>query len=660
MADIATLGIEVKTAGVEEATAELTKLSGAAARAEAAVDGFEAASQGATGAASSAAAGYTKQGAAAAVASKQVQLMTKAANDNKDSFKVSAADVENLAGMLKDVGVSAATSVSPLEIALDKGFEMAMMFGPMGAAGAVKTLGAAFNAIVNPLSLVTMGVVYAGAALVQMFMDGGSAAEKAEKDLKAFDALLQRIGEHSEEAEARIKKMQNVPLSSNALLADITEMEAALKADLADATSDLGGALERLRVYVRAPVEPELRSTRNAMADLGRELNAGGLTARDVYERLSAIRTAETTPSSLYETLKTLRENALAAAVLEAKLKSLGNFYATEDDRSLKGDRDPFVALQKKADDLRNSSELLKRMGIFDTAKLQSDLNSQTKDLRPSAEANANASSAFSGAVESVRERTEALVAQNEAQKNLNPLVNDYGYSLTKAKTAAELLAAAEQDKKKITPELTADIDKQAEALAQATVEQNKLNEATTKAKAALDFAKGAATGFLSTLRQGLVSGEGWFKSLGNAALSVLDKIASKIEETFVNALFSTNGGGFNLFSFLTGGAAAAAGGGSVGGGAAASAKVAASVARPAAPRNAAPPARTVAQGQGVHVTIGLKKDGLNISPEVVGVARNEAGRAAGAVKAGFETWRRNEQHRDIEKHIANRRVIGR
>jgi hypothetical protein len=49
MADIATLGIEVKTTGVEEATAELTKLSGAAARAEAAVDGLEVASQGQPG-----------------------------------------------------------------------------------------------------------------------------------------------------------------------------------------------------------------------------------------------------------------------------------------------------------------------------------------------------------------------------------------------------------------------------------------------------------------------------------------------------------------------------------------------------------------------------------------------------------------------------------
>jgi hypothetical protein len=83
------------------------------------------------------------------------------------------------------------------------------------------------------------------------------------------------------------------------------------------------------------------------------------------------------------------------------------------------------------------------------------------------------------------------------------------------------------------------------------------------KAKESLNFAKDAARGFLSDLRQGLMNGEGFWKSFGKAALNVLDKIINKIEDQLVNALFSANsagsgggllGGGGGLFGSILGG----------------------------------------------------------------------------------------------------------
>ncbi|WMW56470.1 hypothetical protein RE411_04610 [Agrobacterium pusense] len=70
---------------------------------------------------------------------------------------------------------------------------------------------------------------------------------------------------------------------------------------------------------------------------------------------------------------------------------------------------------------------------------------------------------------------------------------------------------------------------------------------ATEKMRDALDFAKDATNGFLSDFRQGLANGEGVWKSFGNAAMNVLNKIIDKIQTEFVDALFSTNsilGGG--------------------------------------------------------------------------------------------------------------------
>jgi hypothetical protein len=70
----------------------------------------------------------------------------------------------------------------------------------------------------------------------------------------------------------------------------------------------------------------------------------------------------------------------------------------------------------------------------------------------------------------------------------------------------------------------------------------------------------------LSDLRQGLQNGEGFWKSFGNAALNVIDKIVDRIETNLVNALFdakSAGGGSGGLFGSILGGIGSLFGGGS-------------------------------------------------------------------------------------------------
>ncbi|WP_311273541.1 MULTISPECIES: hypothetical protein [unclassified Rhizobium] len=78
---------------------------------------------------------------------------------------------------------------------------------------------------------------------------------------------------------------------------------------------------------------------------------------------------------------------------------------------------------------------------------------------------------------------------------------------------------------------------------------------ATEKMREALDFAKDATNGFLSDFRQGLENGESIWKSFGNAAMNVLNKIIDKIQTQLVDALFSANsmlGGGSSGGGFLS------------------------------------------------------------------------------------------------------------
>lgn len=91
-----------------------------------------------------------------------------AANTNVRSLGAANSNVANLAAQFQDIGVSAAMSMNPLQIALQQGTQIGAVLGPMGAAGAVKSLGSAFLSIISPVSLVTIGLVAAVAAGLQL------------------------------------------------------------------------------------------------------------------------------------------------------------------------------------------------------------------------------------------------------------------------------------------------------------------------------------------------------------------------------------------------------------------------------------------------------------------------------------------------------------
>lgn len=110
-----------------------------------------------------------------------------------------AFNTANLAAQFQDIGVTAAMGMSPLQIALQQGTQISAVLGPMGAAGAVKSLGAAFLSVINPVSLVTIGLVAASAAAIQYFgsMDWGSAKseETLKKEAELIDAVVQKWGD---------------------------------------------------------------------------------------------------------------------------------------------------------------------------------------------------------------------------------------------------------------------------------------------------------------------------------------------------------------------------------------------------------------------------------------------------------------------------------
>lgn len=97
------------------------------------------------------------------------------------SHQAAAGSVGNLVSQFNDIGMMIAAGQNPLQLAIQQGTQITQVIGPMGAGGAVKALGSAFIGMLNPINLVTLGVIAGGAALAQWAMSGEEAASAAER-----------------------------------------------------------------------------------------------------------------------------------------------------------------------------------------------------------------------------------------------------------------------------------------------------------------------------------------------------------------------------------------------------------------------------------------------------------------------------------------------
>lgn len=168
----------------------------------------------------------------------------------------------------------------------------------------------------------------------------------------------------------------------------------------------------------------------------------------------------------------------------------------------------------------------------------------------------------FQRETEQIRERTEAIRAETEAQAGLNPLIDDYGYTLEFAASKQDLLNAAKQAGLTITPELEASINALAEGYARASAGAEELAQSQEDVRRAADDFKNSAKditgGFISDLRSG--------KSAAEALASALDKVVDKLIDVALNSVFGTGGGSGGgilgglfggIFGFAKGGIAA-------------------------------------------------------------------------------------------------------
>lgn len=146
--------------------------------------------------------------------------------------------------------------------------------------------------------------------------------------------------------------------------------------------------------------------------------------------------------------------------------------------------------------------------------------------------------------LDSMNRKTEDFIANQELERQslfMNSQAAD------QARFAQELLNQAKADGLVITAELTAKIQTNAAAMAEAKAKTDNYREA-------VNFAKDTTKGFLNDLGNGLREGKNAWESFGNAASNVLNRIADKLVDMAVNNLFDAafggrgGGGSFGLF----------------------------------------------------------------------------------------------------------------
>ncbi|WP_315924830.1 tape measure protein [Mesorhizobium sp. SP-1A] len=142
--------------------------------------------------------------------------------------------------------------------------------------------------------------------------------------------------------------------------------------------------------------------------------------------------------------------------------------------------------------------------------------------------------------IQSIKERTAAIQAETTAMAGINPLVDDYGYAVEKARAKQELLTAAQKAGKEVTPQLAAEIDNAADAYASASAEADRLAESQDKVRQAAEEANGAARDFAGTFVDGLTSGKSAADALGDA----LKRLADKLINLGLDRLFGVNESG--------------------------------------------------------------------------------------------------------------------
>lgn len=426
----------------------------------------------------------------------------------------------NIAAQFQDIGVTAAMGMNPLLIALQQGTQLAAVMNSMEAP--LKGLGDAFKQIINPVSLLSIGLTALAVVGLQMVDWTGL----AQSSLSALASVMDFVANNSELF-----------------------------------TSALAGATVALVAFKGAAVASTLTAGFKALGTV--LMGLGGVIFAVLTSPITLTIAAVTGLIAVFTNFKD-EINGFFGFDFIGVVKSAVNSMVGMFVGALRNVYDLFRWLWDKAKELFGGNEV--ERSLLDTfannmnESMNFDYIGGASDLVSSAASTASAklkdwASGLTDVDKKAQKLKEAWAdLQNQMNQDISGaqleqrLIGVDTYTSEYEKTKFDLTNQAINAGIPLTPEKIASIDQAAQSTARYRDETDKLTDSFNNAK--------SITGsFFQDLRQDLWDGVSAWQAFGNAALNVLDNILSKMLDIGVDYLFNAVGaagtsGGTEKFSW--------------------------------------------------------------------------------------------------------------
>jgi len=222
----------------------------------------------------------------------------------------------NIAAQFQDIAVTSAMGMSPIQIALQQGTQLSAVFNEMGRGrDVVAGIGQAFLSIVSPVSLVTIGTIAAGAALLQ-YISSSNQVKSVDEILERHEQNIKRLGPAYEEAIEKQKKYS---------------VESPLVVNI-DLKEDQKQAIERRAKEARTAVD---RIVAGTWENIGGDQNVMSRTFQPAEQAIDqfirGVRSGEPQVARFREQIGRLAESgALTSAAAKSLLEFSQNAYDAE------------------------------------------------------------------------------------------------------------------------------------------------------------------------------------------------------------------------------------------------------------------------------------------------------------------------------------------
>ena len=466
----------------------------------------------------------------------------------------------SLLGMIRTLGLGV-TALGQFRKALAAASTMgglATAFGGLGAAAG------------------PVGMVIGGAVVSSLILYNSTVGESSQ-GATLFAERLKKVEDAAKSSGNAVEQAgrQNDAYTQNSLSKEVEASVVALD-DAREAAVNMLASFAQ--VSSMSLITPEQY---DELARLRDGVNEGTVSADEAKQSLFAMANADYNFQEVADAIGPILDRlamvSTAARGAAADLAAVSGARAVIEDRSTRSAKDPYImqreaaneyerdqlrlaALSKKEHALEMERKKVrdaatkdgialteKQIDAIARANLAAQESRTAEGKKPKKEKKTPAEK-FDTIVQDANDRTAALVAETEALRQINPLIDDYGFAAEKARTEQELLNAAQKAGIAITPELRSQIAQTADQWALATAEANKLNEAQGELRQKSQEWRSTELDAFKGLVTDLSSGKDAVEALTDAVQKLIDKLLDMTLNNLFDGLFGKSGSLFGGF----------------------------------------------------------------------------------------------------------------